>query len=209
MVDGHALAQVDRYREWLLKNRDRFSEKVASRHRREVAIDWGQVRAIMIGHRYHPSAAKAILHGSESTFLRYGRWDDRTVYIREVDRRELENGVVGEPPPKEGKGHYLQKHLDKTTRAASDAFEALRRRMEMLGFTEEILGKRITYSMGSHRAKVMFTTVGLEVSFKGGSQLEDPEGRARDSDKDDRRCTCGIVTEADVDPVMELLKEAR
>jgi hypothetical protein len=36
-------------------------------------------------------------------FLRYGRREDGTAYLREVEPGELENGIVGEPAPKEGR----------------------------------------------------------------------------------------------------------
>jgi hypothetical protein len=59
--------------------------------------------------------------------LRYGRYEDKTAYLREVRRADLASGGVGEPAPREGKDHYLEHHKARTTPAAADAFDALRR----------------------------------------------------------------------------------
>jgi len=75
------------------------------------------------------------------TFLRYGRWNDCSVYVREVDPRQVEQAIVGDAAPSESKDHYLEKRREKSTPAASDAFDTLRREMEGLGFIEKITGK--------------------------------------------------------------------
>jgi hypothetical protein len=168
-----------------------------------------RLRAITIGHRYSSSVVVVVPTDFSVIFLRYGR-DGGCAYLREVDAADIERGVVDEPAPGEGKEHYLEIYRTEATPAVSDAFDALRRELEALGFTEKVHGKhRITYRAESHTAEVIFGSLLLKLSFTPESGVDDPDGRILNTVKKGKaRCSVGIATEAEVDPAVALLRKA-
>src|SRR5688572_25751371 len=96
LVDRHTVAQVARYRDWLLQNPNALPKcgtTSKGKYLMPTEIRWRGLRAITIGHRYHPSVLNAY-KDLNVTLVRYGRWKDRTVYLRKVTPRELGDGIV-------------------------------------------------------------------------------------------------------------------
>jgi hypothetical protein len=202
-VDRDAIRQVARYKQWLLNHREVF-EKTVSNQWKGQSTNWKQIHLITVGYRYHQSAAWSPDDDSEVTSLRYGYRADETVFVQQVDRRKLPPD--GDPPRILSKDRYLDQHLARTTAAAREAFQLLRRRLVKLGFGEKIHGKnRVTYGAKPRFTEVSFTDVAVQCAFAAGNYIEDPEGRARLIERRGRPTwTCGIVSPADVDYVIAL-----
>jgi hypothetical protein len=197
-----AMSQLARYRDWLLIHRDLF-EKAVSNKSPDLPVTWDEIRLVSVGYRYRLGTAAVLCDEAEVLLLRYGYRPDNTVFIQQVER-----GDVGEePPPGFSKDAYLDPQLEKTTSAAQEAFQQLRRRLGQFGLEEKIHGKKVTYGSRPRSVEVTFTDVAVRCVFKGGDEIDDPEGRARRlSNKKGRgRWRCGMVSTADVDYVSALL----
>lgn len=203
-VNRDTINQLGRYKQWLLKNCEIFEKEVSELWKGQ-STNWKQVHLISIGYRYHQSAAWSSDDDLEVISLRYDYRADETVSIQQVDRRMLP--PEGDPPLDLSKDHYLDQHLAKTTVAAGQAFQLLRRRIVELDLAEKIHGKnRVTYGGKPCSVEVTFTDVALQCSFGASDDIEDPEGKAkRIKGKKRLSWTCGIVSPADVEYVMNLL----
>jgi hypothetical protein len=201
LVDDQTIRQVVRYRDWLLNNADRLRSGLQG-----WTVDLTRLCAITVGHRYHPSCLAAIPTDLAITFWRYGHTDAGTAFLRDVKVGQLRNGMVGAPAPRTGKEHYLEEYRQGSTRAASQAFDALRRELNGLGLSERILGKRrIRYSNESVSVTVSFGSTALLVSFSAAAVI-DPDGRVFTSPNG--KCSVGVATESDVGPTVVILKGA-
>lgn len=203
-MNRDTINQLGRYKEWLLKNCEIF-EKEVSELCNGQSTNWKQIHLISLAYRYHQSAAWSSDDGSEVISLRYGYRADETVFIQQVDRRMLP--PEGKPPRVLSKDAYLEEHFAKTTVAAGQAFQLLRRRIVELGLAEKIHGKnRVTYGGKPCSVEVTFTDVALQCSFVAGDDIEDPEGKAKRIKWNKRLSwTSRIVSPADVEYVMKLL----
>lgn len=207
-VDRDTIRQVARYKQWLQNHREVFETEVSNQWKGQ-STNWKQIHLITVGYRYHESAAWSTDDDLEVTSLRYGYRPDETVLIQQVDRRKL--SPDGDPPRVLSKDRYLDQHLSRTTAAAREAFQLLRRRLVSLGFPEKIHGKnRVTYGAKPGLVELSFTDVAVQCSFQSGKDIEDPEGRAQLIDRRRRPSwTCGIVSPADVECVIALLASVK
>jgi hypothetical protein len=203
-VNRDTIKQLARYKQWLLNNCEVFEKEVSELWKGQ-STNWKQILLISLGYRYHQSAAWSSDDDLEVISLRYGYRADGTVLIQQVDRRTLP--PEGDPPLDLSKDHYLDQHLARTTVAARQAFQLLRRRIVELELAEKIHGKnRVTYGAKPCLVEVRFNDVALQCFFVAGDDIEDPEGRAkRIKGKKRLSWTCGIVSPADVEYVMKLL----
>lgn len=203
-IDRDTIGQVARYEHWLLTHRQDFEEAIAKQWPGQ-STSWKKILLITIGYRYHQSAAWSPQDRSDVISIQYGYREDDTVVIQQLDRRKLP--ATGDPPRVLSKDRYLDQHLAKTTPAAREAFQLLRRRLVKLGLVEKIHGKnRVTYGATPRFAELSFTDVAVHVFFEGGDGIEDPEGRARRTERRGRPgWTCGIVSPADVEYLVALL----
>src|SRR5262245_43249895 len=97
--------------------------------------------------------------------------------------------------------------IESTTlgRTQTIRIQVLRRQLSDAGLTERIHGRnRVPYRSGRDSIDVSFTPVALQCFFSIREPLEDPEGRARPSQKKHRAWTCGIAGPDDVDYFAQL-----
>jgi hypothetical protein len=125
---------------------------------------------------------------------------------------ERRSEVVGERAPTLPKDHRLADHLNKSSPAAQKAFHLLRQRLrDDFRLVEKIHGKnRITYGHAPCVIEVRFNATGLQCFFNAREDLDDPQGRCmRSTGKSAWTTTCVIVSEADVEHVVDLLRSAQ
>lgn len=209
MIDRDVLNQVVRYRQWLLKHRESIDAAVL-RYTPGRRVNWVSIGIVTVGHRYHPSAVWRFGDTPFVCFLRYSYGTRGTISLEMIDPKKVRTAVVGARPPSVSKDPYLDRHLARTTPAAREAFDLLRRELLRCGFVEKIHGKkRVTYRTVHRSVEVRFTDVVLECVSAGVEKLPDPEGRGRVTRaKHGWRLTCGIVSPADVSYVTGLIAGA-
>lgn len=201
-VDGVAMNQLERYRDWLLGHRELF-ETACSKLGNDK-IRWGELHCVAVGYRFRLNQPPSSAEAAEVTLLHYGYRNDHNVWIRQV-----EWGVVGgEPHPKVSKDGSLNRHLAKTTPSARLAFEELSDRLRGIGLDQRIHGKnRVRYWSDRLVTELTFTEFAIQCFFNG-DDLEDPEGRTRETSKNGWSWTCAVTGPSDVDYTVKLISYA-
>lgn len=206
LVGEAAIAQLSRYRKWLLAHKDRFAKAVVAKWG-SAALDWTRIYLVSVGYRYKYDPKRWLsFPGTHFRPLRYGYGDDYTLLIHKV--------VAGDPKtygheraPKLSKRSALRKHLARTTDAGRRAFARLTDKLRKRGLELRYPGKnRVRFwSPEGLRAEVTFATTGLQLFFRSDRRTRDPEGRVARSKKSKLNRTMSIVSPADVSYAVKLL----
>lgn len=206
------------YLDWLLDHRGDF-ELAVQKTLAGASVSWDSPRLILVAATYTKYDTYAVNQLQPSIeLLRYQRYSDGTFVLDAVNepistkrsRKPAASGNDGDGTTPEEFG--LAHHQAKTTDELWAAFLDLRERLLALSDVEERSNQKsqITYRTTRSFAACDFNTARVLCQFKGGEDIDDPQGRAQDI----RRRGWGyewafaLRTQGDVDYAFRLLSEA-
>ena len=206
------------YLDWLVDHRGDFVVAAQKALGPGVEVDWQSPRLIIVASSYtkfDPYAVNQLNVNIE--LLRYQQYAD-DVFVLETVNEPLTIKPAKKPPPvtpqpKQIEPTYtLETHLARTAKTAQDAFLELRDRILALdGVVEKANQKsQITYRTTKSFAACAFGKSQVQVQFKGGPQISDPDHRARDitSYQWGYQWMCELNDSADVPAVFDLVRGA-
>jgi predicted transport protein len=205
------------YLDWLVDHKGDFVVAAQKALGSGIDVDWQSPRLIIVASSYtkfDPYAVNQLNVNIE--LLHYQQYAD-DVFVLETINEPLSAKPSKKPPPnakqKATEATYsLENHLARTTKAAQDAFMELRDLILALdGVVEKVNQKsQITYRTTKSFAACAFIKTLVQVQFKGGGQISDPEHRAKDitSYQWGYRWMCELKGSTDVPAVFELVRSA-
>jgi predicted transport protein len=176
------------YLDWLVDHKGDFVVAAQKAIGPKIEVDWHSPRLIVVAStytKYDPYAVNQLNINIE--LLHYQHYTDG-VFVLEAINEPL-SAKPAKKPTAVGKqktpetGYTLESHLARTTtQAVKDAFMQLRDLILPLdGVVEKVNQKsQITYRATKSFAACAFNKTFVQVQFKGGPHIDDPEHRAKD-----------------------------
>jgi len=205
------------YLDWLVDHRGDFVVAAQKALGSGIDVDWQSPRLIIVASSYtkfDPYAVNQLNVNIE--LLRYQRYAD-DVFVLETVSEPLSAKPSTKPPTNAKQKatettYSLENHLARTTKTAQDAFMELRDLVLALdGVVEKVNQKsQVTYRTTKSFAACAFNKTLVQVQFKGGRQISDPEDRAKDitSYQWGYQWMCDLKDSTDVPAVFELVRSA-
>jgi hypothetical protein len=201
VIDNATIAQVLRYRNWVLDHRAKIDRRLDSL-RPGLRLNGSDLLVILVGYVYHQAFKLQDLYTTQLVGLRYGyAEEDHTLLLHQIIPGDRITYGDGRAPKFSKRERTLAKHGAKTTDAGRKAFDVLSAQLQKRGLAESFPGKnRIWYKKNGHLlAEAVFTTTGLELLFESPPSLIDPEGRVGRSGKDRLDSVVAVSAPGDVD----------
>lgn len=174
------------YLDWLIDHRGDFELAVQKALDGSPTVSWQQPRVVIVAANYTKYDTYAIHHfPANLELLRYQRYENGLMVLESVTGTEVTAPKKKETPVTRtgGEARYdLAWHIAKTSEDARKAFLELRDRILALDGVEERANQKsqITYRSTKSFAAFDFRRNDIMVQFKGGANLVDPDGRAKD-----------------------------
>ncbi|MHB8507326.1 MAG: DUF5655 domain-containing protein [Candidatus Dormibacteria bacterium] len=204
------------YLDWLIDHRGDFELAVQKALGGSPPISWQQPRVIIVAANYTKYDTFAVHHFPVNIeLLRYQRYENGVLVLESISGAEVGPQKKKQPPPAvsgENHAYDLSWHLAKTSAPAQKAFLELRDRILALDGVEERANQKsqITYRTTKSFTACDFRKSNVQVQFKGGANLMNPEGRAKDirSRAWGYPWVCFLNGPEDVEPVMRFVRSA-
>lgn len=206
------------YLDWLVDHRGDFVVAAQKALGSKIEVDWQSPRLIIVASNYtkfDPYAVNQLNVNIE--LLRYQQYADDVFVLEAVNEplsvkpSKKSSSAVGKQKPTES-AYTLEDHLARTSKTAQDAFMQLRDLVLALdGVVEKVNQKsQVTYRTTKSFAACAFIKTLVQVQFKGGRQISDPEHRAKDitSYQWGYQWMCDLRDSADVPAVFDLVRSA-
>lgn len=205
------------YLDWLLDHRGDFA-LAAQRQLGQVEVSWQAPRLILVASSYTKYDTYAVNQlGSSIELLRYQRYDDGTFVLDSVNepissKKKDTPDRVTTSAPAESETYGLEYHHKKTREEPWLAFLDLRERLLALDGVEERANQKsqITYRTTRSFAACIFNKTYVMCQFKGGGEIDDPSGLAKDirSYEWGYQWAVHLKTAQDVDYAFKLMRDA-
>ena len=207
------------YLDWLVDHRGDFELAAQKTLGPEIKVTWDGPRLVIVAATYtkYDSYAVNQLPGAIE-LLRYQRYQDGIVVVeglreplttkaKPAATSKSTTAVVGAD-----ESFGLDYHLAKTNPSASEAFRELRPIILGLDGVEERTQQKtqITYRTTRSFAAFSFRKDHVQVLFKGGETIDDPDGRVKDirSYGWGYPWSCDLRVLNDLEPVLAFVKSA-
>ncbi|MDO9581300.1 MAG: DUF5655 domain-containing protein [Bacteroidales bacterium] len=135
------------YFNWLRKNKKHFDLLVADKLGKNVKVNWGSPRVILVSQGFDNRTIVAVQEVDYVELIKYTPYKQDILYLETVYSPNKTQLLKEEGKKQNGEIYDLDYHLNRTTKEIKEVFYAIQEKIKLLPSVNEIINKKtgITY----------------------------------------------------------------